>query len=136
MAQIKEDDMECPLLLTQRVIFGKWKPSILWFLGKTEAMRFGEIKKAFEDPILTQKMLTQHLRELEEDGLVLRKAYNEMPLRVEYSLTDIGRRFIPILDSMEAWGMEYIESITKPSLHNSDYDTSSAELPHNSDPLS
>lgn len=111
MAQINDDDMDCPLLLTQRVIFGKWKLSILWFLARNEVMRFGEIKKAFEDPSLTQKMLTQHLRELEEDGLVIRKAYNEVPLRVDYRLTDIGKRFIPILDSMEEWGKEYMSCI-------------------------
>ncbi len=105
----KEEDLECPLLLTQKVIFGKWKLSILWFLIQNDTMRFGEIKKAFEDPTLTQKMLTQHLRELEDDGLVLRKAYNEVPLRVEYSLTEIGRRFAPIINSMEEWGMEYMK---------------------------
>ncbi len=109
MAQINTDDMDCPLLLTQRVIFGKWKLSILWFLNKHESMRFGELKKAFDDPTLTQKMLTQHLRELENDLLIERRVYNEVPPRVEYSLTEIGNRFGPIINSMEKWGIEYKE---------------------------
>ena len=108
MAQVFEDDQDCPLLLTQRLIFGKWKLSILWFLARKESMRFGELKKAFEDPTLTQKMLTQHLRELESDLLVKRVVFNEVPSHVEYSLTDIGRRFTPIIDSMENWGEEYM----------------------------
>lgn len=103
-----QDMEECPLLLTQKVIAGKWKLSIIWFLAETEIMRFGELKKAFDDPVLTQKMLTQHLKELEEDKLVHRKAYNEMPRRVEYSLTETGRSIIPIVRSMEAWGEEYM----------------------------
>lgn len=115
MAQSNENEMECPLLLTQRVISGKWKLSILWFLMKNESMRFGELKKAFEDPTLTQKMLTQHLRELESDLLIKRTVYNEVPPRVEYSLTDIGKRFTPIIDSMEQWGMEYLYLLSKNS---------------------
>lgn len=109
MAQVFEEDEDCPLLLTQRIIFGKWKLSILWFLARQETMRFGELKKAFDDPTLTQKMLTQHLRELEADLLITRTAYNEVPLRVEYSLTEIGRQFTPIIDSMEQWALEYMK---------------------------
>lgn len=111
MAQ-EHDEAECPLLLTQRVIFGKWKLSIIWFLARYETMRFGELKNAFEDPSLTQKMLTQHLRELEKDMLITRKVYNEVPLRVEYSLSDMGKRFIPILNSMETWGEKYMEVLS------------------------
>lgn len=72
-------------------------------------MRFGELKKAFEDPTLTQKMLTQHLRELETDLLIQRTVYNEVPLHVEYSLTEIGHKFSTVIDGMEEWGTEYME---------------------------
>ncbi len=102
------DEEECPLLLTQKIMFGKWKMSIIWFLARYETMRFGELKKAFEDPTLTQKMLTQHLRSLENDHIIIRTVYNEVPLRVDYSLTEIGKKFIPIIDSMEDWAEEYM----------------------------
>lgn len=108
MDEISDVKEECPLLLTQRIIFGKWKMSIIWFLAKYETMRFGELKKAFEDPALSQKMLTQHLRELEKDKVVTRKAYSEVPSRVEYSLSEIGKKLVPIIDSMENWGKEYM----------------------------
>lgn len=109
--EILTDEEECPLLLTQRIMFGKWKMSIIWFLARYETMRFGELKKAFEDPALTQKMLTQHLRALENDLIVIRKVYDEVPLRVEYSLSEIGKKFIPVIDSMESWGEEYMNLI-------------------------
>ena len=114
LAEIYE---ECPLLLTQRVMAGKWKLSIIWFLAENEVMRFGELKKAFDDPVLTQKMLTQHLKELEEDGLVSRKAYDEMPKKVEYNLTEIGKSFVPIMQSMETWGESYRKIWQRRNLH-------------------
>ena len=82
------------------------------FLARYETMRFGELKKAFEDPALTQKMLTQHLRALENDLIVIRKVYDEVPLRVEYSLSEIGKKFIPVINSMECWAEEYM-NLTK-----------------------
>lgn len=106
---IQQDHEECPLLLTQKIMFGKWKMSIIWFLARYDTMRFGELKNAFEDPQLTQKMLTQHLRALENDKIIIRKVYNEVPLRVEYSLSEIGKKFIPIIDSMEEWAEEYMK---------------------------
>jgi len=108
---INEWEKGCPLLLTQRIILGKWKLSIIWFLAKNKVMRFSELKRAFEDSSLTQKMLTQHLKELEKDNLVFRKSFNEVPPRVEYSLTESGMKFIPVLDMMEKWGQDYIEEV-------------------------
>ena len=115
--KVNEWEKGCPLLLTQRIILGKWKLSIIWFLGKNGTMRFTELKKAFDDSTLTQKMLTQHLKELESDHFVIRTAYNEMPPCVEYSLTEEGLNFLPILQQMEKWGEYYIE------LHGDGYDT-------------
>ena len=110
---VNEWEMGCPLLLTQRIILGKWKLSIIWFLAHNKVMRFSELKRAFDDSTLTQKMLTQHLKELENDNLVKRKAYNEVPPKVEYSLTKIGEKFIPVMDMMEQWGKEYMEEVDK-----------------------
>ena len=108
---VNEWEKGCPLLLTQRIILGKWKLSIIWFLAKNKVMRFLELKRAFEDSSLTQKMLTQHLKDLEKDNLVCRKSFNEVPPRVEYSLTERGIKFIPVLDMMEKWGQDYIEEV-------------------------
>ena len=94
-------DSPCPVTTTLSVIGGKWKPIIL-FVIKDEKKRFGEIKKIIT--AISQKMLTQQLRELEEDGIVHRKVYPVVPPKVEYSMTDYGRTLTPILDAMEAWG--------------------------------
>ncbi|HEX9025067.1 MAG TPA: helix-turn-helix domain-containing protein [Clostridium sp.] len=107
---VTEWEEGCPLLLTQRIILGKWKLSIIWFLARNKIMRYTELKKAFDDSSLTQKMLTQHLRELEEDNIVSRKSYNEVPPKVEYSLTEVGMTFIPVLNHMENWAEYYIEN--------------------------
>jgi len=107
---VNEWEEGCPLLLTQRIILGKWKLSIIWFLARNKVMRYTELKKAFDDSSLTQKMLTQHLRELEEDNIVSRKSYDEVPPKVEYSLTEVGMAFIPVLNLMENWAEYYIEN--------------------------
>lgn len=117
MMIVNEWEKGCPLLLTQRIILGKWKLSIIWFLAKNKVMRYSELKRAFDDAKLTQKMLTQHLKELEEDNLVCRKSYNEVPLRVEYSLTESGVKFIPVIDMMERWGQDYIEEVGDNTLY-------------------
>ena len=105
---VNEWEAGCPLLLTQRIILEKWKLSIIWFLAHNKKMRFSELKRAFDDSKLSQKMLTQHLRELEKDNLVSRQIFNEVPAKVEYSLTEIGEKFIPVMTMMEDWGKYYI----------------------------
>jgi DNA-binding HxlR family transcriptional regulator len=83
---------------------GKWKPPLLFHLeGRTR--RFCELQRLI--PGLTKKMLTQHLRELERDGIVHRKVYAEVPPRVEYSLTRHGESLKPILKLMSAWGTRH-----------------------------
>lgn len=96
-----ENPLNCPMVTAINVIGGKWKPIILHMLS-TGTMRFGELKKNI--PPVSQKMLTQQLRELEVDGIVLRKAYAEVPPRVEYCLSDKGVTLTPILNNLYAWG--------------------------------
>ncbi|MFO7596181.1 MAG: winged helix-turn-helix transcriptional regulator [Desulfocurvibacter africanus] len=97
----------CSIELSLLVIGGKWKPIILWRLGQDGTLRFGELKRIM--PNITQKMLTQQLRELEADGLVRRQVYPEVPPRVEYSLTDFGRSVTPVLEQLCKWGHRFEE---------------------------
>jgi DNA-binding HxlR family transcriptional regulator len=91
----------CPVTNTMAVIGGKWKPIIMWII-RDGSKRFGEIKKLI--PAITQKMLTQQLRELEFDGIIHREIYAVVPPKVEYSLTELGHTLVPILDAMAEWG--------------------------------
>jgi DNA-binding HxlR family transcriptional regulator len=94
-------DVDCPVILTTRIIGGKWKPTILFFL-ETGTRRFGELQKLI--PGTTKKMLIQQLRELERDQIIHRKVYPQVPPRVEYSLSKHGESLRPILKLMSAWG--------------------------------
>jgi len=96
---------QCPTEATLAVIGGRWKVPILWNLFKG-TLRFGELSRSL--PSATQKMLTQQLRELERDGLVLRKVYAEIPPKVEYSLTPLGRSLEPVLLALTEWGEHFI----------------------------
>ncbi|WLT30107.1 helix-turn-helix domain-containing protein [Geothrix sp. PMB-07] len=91
----------CPVMTALAVVGGKWKPVILWVL-REEALRFGEIKRRI--PPISQKVLTQTLRELERDDIVERHIYPEIPPRVDYTLTAYGRTLRPVLDAIAGWG--------------------------------
>ncbi len=108
MENVKEHSAEelpaCPVETTLMLIGDKWKVLILRDLIPG-TKRFGELKKSIGS--VSQKVLTAQLREMEEHGLVLRTAYPEVPPRVEYSLTELGRSLKPILDSMQKWGEGY-----------------------------
>lgn len=93
--------------VTLRVIGGKWKPLILYLLTD-QTLRFNELHKAIEG--VTQKMLTQQLRELESEGLIKRKVYPVVPPKVEYSVTDYGKSLQPILKMMAKWGRDHSET--------------------------
>ncbi len=92
----------CPVELSLQVVGGKWKPVILWQLGTNGTKRFSELKRIM--PNITQKMLTQQLRELEADSLVHREVYAQVPPKVEYSLTEFGRTLMPVLENLCKWG--------------------------------
>jgi len=98
-------EYSCSMELSLAVIGGKWKPLILWHLQGGGLLRFSALRRAM--PVITQKMLTQQLRELEADGLITRTVHAEVPPRVEYGLTDLGRGIIPILESLCRFGREF-----------------------------
>jgi DNA-binding HxlR family transcriptional regulator len=98
-------EIKCPVTGLLQLIGGKWKPVILYCI-RSEKRRFGEISARIPD--LSRKVLTEQLKELEEDGLLTRKQFNEIPPRVEYELTELGKSLAPILNEMEKWGMENI----------------------------
>lgn len=98
----------CPVGATLEMIGGKYKALILWHLSE-ETLRFSELKKKIETA--TAKMLTQQLRELEEQGLVHREVFPVIPPKVEYSLTELGRSLMPVLVAMRDWGANYLRSI-------------------------
>lgn len=100
-----ETEGKCPTEAALAVIGGRWKVPILWNLIQG-TLRFGELSRALSSA--TQKMLTQQLRELERDGLVHRKVYAEIPPKVEYSLTPLGRSLEPVLASLTQWGAAYL----------------------------
>jgi DNA-binding HxlR family transcriptional regulator len=91
----------CPVYTTLDAIGGRWKPLIVWFLLE-RTKRFSELQKDIPD--VSQKMLTQQLREMERAGLIHRKVYAEVPPRVEYTLTPVGRSLRKVLTEMSSWG--------------------------------
>lgn len=98
----------CPIEETVKLIGHKWKVLILRNLHDDGTQRFKQLERGING--ISQKMLTQQLRQMEADGLIIRKVYPEVPLRVEYSLSELGKSLKPVLDSMNIWGENYIKS--------------------------
>lgn len=94
----------------QKILGGKWKLEILYYIGIQNIQRFGKLRRHIGD--ITESSLTKQLRELEADGFLSRFDYKEVPPRVEYSLTELGKSFIPVLEFMKQWGEDYL-NITK-----------------------
>lgn len=101
-----EKEIICPLKLFNEIVGGKWKQSIICILESGLPMRYNEIRRMLPD--ITNMMLAQSLKNLEEYGIVNRVQYNEMPVRVEYSLTEEGKSLLPILLQINQWGRSYI----------------------------
>ncbi len=97
----------CSVDYAFRRIGGKYKGRILWHLHLHRILRYGELKRTLPD--VTTKMLTQTLRELEEDSLINRKVFHEVPPKVEYSLSDIGKELIPVIKHLKEWGDRRIQ---------------------------
>lgn len=101
------DEPSCPVDYAFRRIGGKYKGRILWYLHLQPVMRNNELRKALSD--ITPKMLTQTLRELEEDNLVYRKVYPVVPPKVEYSLTEDSKELIPFINYLREWGAKRLK---------------------------
>jgi DNA-binding HxlR family transcriptional regulator len=115
--------MGCPVEACTEIIGGKWKGKILFILF-TGTKRFGELRKLLPDT--SQRMLTMQLRELEEDGIIERKVYHQVPPKVEYSIAPEGESLRPIIDSMWRWGHDFLTKLPD------DAAAYSPELPHSS----
>lgn len=106
----KEELPECPVATTVQLIGSKWKLLILRNLLE-RPWRFNELKKNLEG--ISQKVLTDSLRSMEEDGIITRTVYPEVPPRVEYALSETGESMCPILTAMQQWGTHYKETLSK-----------------------
>ncbi len=97
----------CEIELTLEILSGKWKALLIWNLHLHHVIRYNEFRRLI--PSITQKMLTQQLKELEKYGIVSRKVYPSVPPMVEYTLTSVGQELIPIMESMDLWGKKYVK---------------------------
>ena len=104
LKQYKDKKIKYPIELVVFLLGDKWKFIILCKLMKS-TKRFGELEKSIGN--ISSKVLTQHLKDLEVFGFISRKTYDQIPPRVEYSVTELGKTLIPIMESMFDWGMEY-----------------------------
>lgn len=105
--QLHGQEFHCAMDVTMKYIGGKWKTVVLWYLRK-DKKRFSELRKLI--PNITEKMLSLQLKDLENDGIIDRKLYPEVPPRVEYFLTDFGKSLIPMLEEIARWGRALAES--------------------------
>jgi len=101
---MKAKDTKCPAEYTLAMIGGRWKIPLIFHL-QAGTRRFSELSRALKG--VSQKVLTQQLREMERDGVVTRRVYAQVPPRVEYSLTDLGMTLRPVVDAMCRWGEAY-----------------------------
>lgn len=101
-------EFRCGVEAALSLIGGKWKLLLIWFVSE-ETRRFNEIRRQF--PEISQKVLTEQLRELEDKGVVRREVFPEVPSRVEYSITAFGESLAPVMDALEAWGQQHRERL-------------------------
>jgi len=107
----KKEKYSWGIIAAIAVIGGKWKPLILYEL-KDETLRTSQLLEQIK-PKISQRALTKELRELEQDDLIIRKVYPEVPPKVEYSLTEMGKTLIPILEDLCIWGDEHLSDIVE-----------------------
>ena len=111
MRHRRYDRLGCPVEACTEVIGGKWKGEILFILFSDGTKRHSELRKLIPDT--TQRMLTTQLRELEEDGVIERKVYAQVPPKVEYSISKRGQALKPLIDAMWAWGKNFLDTLPK-----------------------
>ena len=97
----------CPIRTTLELLGGKWRLLIIHQIGE-QTMRFGELKRSLPD--ISEKMLVQELKNLTDNGLVIRRSYGEVPPRVDYRLTAQGKKVLPLIDHLRAFGEAYVRS--------------------------
>ncbi|WP_449407210.1 winged helix-turn-helix transcriptional regulator [Microbacterium maritypicum] len=102
---VREWGDACDAEISIAVLGGAWKPSILSLLDEHEVLRFGELSRLLDEP--TARVLTRQLRELEDDGLLIRTVYRQVPPKVEYRLSDLGRGAMPLIEVLTTWGGGY-----------------------------
>jgi len=116
MPNLRQNKVHCnnytsEIEITVEILSGKWVVLILTHLGEEKVVRFNEFRKVFPD--ITQKMLSQQLKKLEDNKIVKKKIYQVVPPKVEYTLTPEGEKLIPLLDMMQEWGQEYLKVFNK-----------------------
>ncbi len=122
---ISQNTNDCPVETTVKMIGGKWKIIIIARLIYFGQYRFSKLKRSI--PTINERMLSRQLRELEEDGLIFRKVYAEVPPRVEYGLTENGKTLIPVLQQLAEWGTLHQKQAAKGATTKTNIDTSIAE---------
>lgn len=108
--ELPEDNVyetKCPIIYALDIVGQKWKLSIMWYLFQNESTRYNELKRKING--ITNMMLTKSLKELEENQLILRKQYETIPPKVEYSLTERGKALLPTLNELYKWGEEQLK---------------------------
>lgn len=110
----ENNPQQCQTVVALDTIVGKWKPVILYNLLEEKPLRFNELRRRIPD--ITQRMLTMHLRELEEQDIVHREVYAQIPPKVEYSITEYGKTLEPILETMHKWGAEHVKHMEEKEL--------------------
>lgn len=104
----------CPYVTSQKVLTGKWSMYIMYLLSKEPSTRFNELQRKMPEE-MTHTTLSRQLKMLEDEGLIIRKEYSQIPPKVEYSLSEIGKKFEIVLDALGKWGNEYIEYLSSRS---------------------
>jgi DNA-binding HxlR family transcriptional regulator len=114
----------CPIAPVVEIVFSRWTTPILWQLNTRGRQRFNDLRDLVDG--ITAKVLTQRLRQLERDGLVSRTMHPEIPPRVEYEITDLGRSLAPVFAALVEWSGHHLDEVTKA---RNGYDTSGRPLP-------
>ncbi len=102
---------KCPYVTTQKLLSGKWTMYIMFLLSKGE-LRFNELQRSIPEK-LTHTTLSRQLKKLEEENLIIRKEYHQVPPKVEYSLSEVGKDFIPVLKALHTFGANYIDHLNQ-----------------------